>query len=74
MQKLAKTITYKQEKSHFLCNVVIYNIKKNAPITALVGTNIPNRLYLCTVKVEVSKIKMESQKEYEDKGCPKGIF
>ena len=31
-------------------------------------------LYLCTVKVEVSKIKMESQKEYEDKGCPKGIF
>ena len=33
-----------------------------------------NGLYLCTVKVEVSKIKMESQKEYEDKGCPKGIF
>lgn len=34
----------------------------------------PKWLYLCTVKVEVSKIKMESQKEYEDKGCPKGIF
>ena len=33
-----------------------------------------NIVYLCTVKVEVSKIKMESQKEYEDKGCPKGIF
>ena len=33
-----------------------------------------NELYLCTVEVEVSKIKMESQKEYEDKGCPKGIF
>lgn len=28
MQKVAKTIAYKQEKSHFLCNVVIYNIKK----------------------------------------------
>lgn len=28
MQKVAKTITYKQEKSHFLCNMVIYNTKK----------------------------------------------
>lgn len=40
-----------------------------------------NLLYLCTVKVEVSKIKMESQQGCEDKerikedkGCPKGIF
>ena len=28
MQKLAKTITYKQEKMHFLCNMVIYNTPK----------------------------------------------